>query len=187
VKSAIRQPTEVVAAPDAGLRASPDEVALRASTPLDHAFLFSVYASSREEELGLTAWDSDQKRAFLAMQFAAQDRYYREHFPDAHYDVIEADGEPVGRLYVARGMEEIRIVDIALLPAHRGRGIGRALLAALQEEAAYSRCPIVIHVERSDRARRLYTRMGFVPVEESGVHVLMMWMPPPGESSAPHA
>ena len=44
--------------------------------------------------------------------------------------------EPVGRLYVARWSDEIRIVDIALLPAFCNRGLGTTLVRALQAEAA---------------------------------------------------
>ena len=37
-------------------------------------------------------------------------------------------GCPIGRLYIDRGEDDIRITDIALLPQFRGRGIGRMLI-----------------------------------------------------------
>ena len=70
------------------------------------------------------------------MQFDAQDTEYRRHNPDGRFDVIEVDGEPAGRLYVDRRPGDLRIVDIALLPDFRGRGIGRRLIADLQRQAA---------------------------------------------------
>jgi ribosomal protein S18 acetylase RimI-like enzyme len=89
--------------------------------------------------------------------------------------VIELDGERAGRLYVHRGEEDIRIMDIALAPAYRGRGIGTALLEELMAEARSSGRSLSIHVELQNPARSLYDRLGFVPVGEHGVYVLMEW------------
>ena len=66
----------------------------------------------------------------------AQDAYYREHYDPATFDVIVVDGEPIGRLYVARWDDEIRIIDITLVPEHRRRGLGTALLRELLDEGA---------------------------------------------------
>jgi ribosomal protein S18 acetylase RimI-like enzyme len=89
------------------------------------------------------------------------------------------DGRDAGRLYVARWPAEIRIMDIALLPEHRGRGIGSALLADLMAEATRASKPLTIHVERFNRAVRLYERLGFVPVADKGVYLLLQWSPTP--------
>jgi len=75
---------------------------LRPAADGDRDFLLRVYASTREEELRLVDWSTEQKAAFVRMQFEAQDSYYREHYASAAFDVIEVDGEPAGRLYVAR-------------------------------------------------------------------------------------
>jgi GNAT superfamily N-acetyltransferase len=141
----------------------------------DEAFLYEVYASTRADELALVDWDEAQKTAFLRMQFAAQHAYYREQYPDAAFDVILLDGEAAGRLYVHRSPTEIRIVDIALLPAHRGQGIGSALLASIQHEAARDGKPLRIHVERFNPALRWYEKLGFAPVADRGVYLLMEW------------
>jgi len=144
-------------------------VALRPVEPGDREFLFRVYASTREEELALVPWDALTKDAFLRMQFAAQDSHYRQHFPGATFDVVTVDGVSAGRLYVDRGDTEIRVIDIALLPDHRGRGLGTALLAPILEEGK----TVSIHVERENPARRLYDRLGFVEVAEDGVYLLL--------------
>jgi ribosomal protein S18 acetylase RimI-like enzyme len=151
---------------------------LRPATPADRDFLLSVYASTREEELAQVEWKEGAREAFLEHQFSAQDDHYRTNYPGATFDVIEVDGEPAGRLYVHRGPGEIRIMDIALAPAFRGRGIGTALLGDLMEEAAASGSALSIHVEVNNPARRLYERLGFVPAGEHGVYVLMRWSQP---------
>lgn len=158
------------------------EVVLRPETPGDEAFARGVYGSTREEELELTGWTDEQKAAFVAMQYVAQRKYYGEIYPDATYDVIVVDGEDAGRLYVARLAEEIRIVDIALLPAFRGRGVGQQLLGEVLAEAAASGRRVVIHVEQNNRARELYLRLGFVPVEDLGIYHRMEWTPAEGPS-----
>jgi hypothetical protein len=101
-----------------------DAVTLRPIDQRDEQFLYEVYASTRVEELAQVAWSDEQKAAFLWMQFRAQHAHYQEHYPAATFDVIVIDGQAAGRLYVNRGADEIRIVDIAILPAWRNRRIG---------------------------------------------------------------
>ena len=153
------------------------EVTLRPVTPADEAFLRVVYAWTRADELAVTPWTDEEKAAFVRMQFEAQRRYYAEVYPDAAHDVVVVDGEDAGRLYVARFDEEIRIVDVALLPAFRGRGVGELLLSQVLAEAAASGRKVVIHVEHQNRARSLYDRLGFEAVEEVGVYHRMEWRP----------
>jgi ribosomal protein S18 acetylase RimI-like enzyme len=146
---------------------------LRPAEPADRSLLCEVYASTRYDELAPIPWSDEQKRDFLAAQFEAQDAYYREHYVGASYDVIEVDGRAAGRLYVARWENEIRIMDIALLPEHRGHGVGTSLLRELLEEGERTGKSVSIHVERHNPALRLYERLGFRPVGEHGVYVLM--------------
>lgn len=153
-------------------------VSLRPVTEDDREFLIGVYGSTREQELSLVAWPEGHREAFVRMQFEAQDAYYREVYPQATFDVIEADGHPAGRLYVDRRPGDIRIVDISLLPEFRGTGIGRRLVGQVQEEAAASGFRASIHVETRNRAARLYARMGFVVVHEGEVYNRMEWTAP---------
>jgi ribosomal protein S18 acetylase RimI-like enzyme len=153
---------------------------LRPVADADRAFLVELYGSTREEELAHVAWDDGVKRAFVEHQFAAQDAHYRANYPGASLDVIEVDGVAAGRLYVHRGPSDIRIMDIALAPAFRGRGIGTSLLRGLIDEADASRRKLSIHVEMNNPARSLYDRLGFEPAGEHGVYVLMERQPAAG-------
>ncbi len=146
---------------------------LRTVEDADRAFLVALYASTREEELAPVPWDDATKRAFLEQQFSAQDAHYRANYPGATLDVIEVAGAPAGRLYVHRGPSDIRIMDIALAPDFRGRGIGTELLNALVAEAAASGRKLSIHVEINNPARSLYDRLGFRPAGEEGIYILM--------------
>ncbi|MBV9325842.1 MAG: GNAT family N-acetyltransferase [Chloroflexi bacterium] len=151
------------------------EVDLRPATSEDEPFLYAVYASTRAEELALVDWDEGQKSAFVQMQFAAQHRYYHQHFADAAFQVIVCNGIRAGRLYVVRRPGEIRIIDIALLAPYRNHGVGSRLLQQLLSEAAETGQRVSIHVERFNPALRLYTRLGFAEKEDQGVYLLMEW------------
>src|SRR5688572_12523971 len=148
---------------------------LRPITPEDDAFLAGLYASTRAEELAVTGWSAEEMAAFCRQQYDAQSAHYRENYPGASLQVIERDGQAIGRLYVARWEREIRIMDIALLPEHRGSGIGTQLLRELQDEARSAGKSLTIHVERFNPALRLYQRLGFRQVEDKGVYLLMEW------------
>jgi ribosomal protein S18 acetylase RimI-like enzyme len=148
-------------------------VRLRPVRREDEELLYRVYASTRAEELAAVDWSDEQKDAFLHMQFAAQHRYYQENYLDSTFDVVMVDGEPAGRLYVARWREELRIIDIALLPAFRGRGIGSALIEGLGREAAGKGLPLRIHVERGNPALALYERLGFRVAADRGVYLFL--------------
>jgi ribosomal protein S18 acetylase RimI-like enzyme len=153
------------------------DVRLRPAEASDRPFLLDVYAGTRADELALVPWDDATKRAFVEQQFAAQEDHYSRHYAGATVDVIEVGGESAGRLYVFRGPGDIRIVDITLLPAFRGRGAGSLLLHGLIDEAQAGGRKLSIHVEMNNPARSLYDRLGFAEVETHGVYVLMERVP----------
>ena len=148
-------------------------ISLRPIRDEDREFLFRLYASTRAEELAVVPWDEAQKEAFLRQQFEAQHAYWTEHYPSATFDLVLLDGAPAGRLYVDRWPREIRIVDIALLPEHRGAGLGTRLLERVFAEGDAAGKPVSVHVEVFNPARRLYERLGFAQVADRGVYLLM--------------
>lgn len=150
-------------------------ITLRPATGEDEDFLRCVYATTREVEMAIVPWDEGQKSAFLDMQFRAQHTFYHAEFPDANYDVIEHDGVGVGRLYVDRRSSDIRILDIAILPDSRNGGVGTFLIREIMAEAAAANKTVSLHVETFNPARRLYDRLGFLPIGDDGLYVLMEW------------
>lgn len=158
---------------------TPAPIDLRPAGPDDAEFLFRVYASTRLEELAPLRWPPEQVEGFLRMQFRAQDTHYHTHYPTAAFDVVEVGGVPAGRLYVARWDDQIRVVDISLLPEFRGAGVGTTLFARVMAEATAAGRRVSIHVETHNPARRLYDRLGFVRKDSTGIYDLMEWSPPP--------
>ena len=157
---------------------APDEapaLTLRPARPEDDEFLRAVYASTRAVELAVVPWTEAQRAAFINMQYDAQQHDYRSRFPAAAHNVVLRDGRPVGRLLVARTAEEIRILDLTILPAQRSAGIGTALLRDLQAEAQALSLPLRIYVESFNPALSLFARLGFARVAEQGAHYLLEW------------
>lgn len=150
-------------------------IRLRPARAEDQPFLFRVYASTREEELARTGWSEAEKETFLRMQHEARARDYRVRFPDLDSQIILDADEPVGRLLVDRAPDEIRVVDLAILCDRRNRGIGGALLRAILAEAAASGKPVRIHVEHFNPAQRLYRRLGFVAIGQTGLYDHLEW------------
>jgi ribosomal protein S18 acetylase RimI-like enzyme len=165
--------------PDAGNNhGGTPQVSLRPVAPEDDEFLFAVYASSRAEELAQTNWEEAQKLAFLRMQFDAQRGEYFQRFPDADYRVIIVACRPAGRLWVARTPQQIRLLDIALLPEFRNRGIGARLIRELAEEARRAGLPLRHMVfQLNEDALRFYERLGFTRLELHGAYWEMEMKP----------
>ena len=156
---------------------------LRPITPEDEPFLCRLYASTRQEELAVVPWSDAEKESFLTMQFNAQHVYYQEQFKKAEFLLIEQDDKPIGRLYIDRRKDEIRLVDIALLPRYRRKGIGSMLLKDVLAEGRDKNLPVRIHVEHNNPALALYIQLGFKHIEDQGVYFLMEWVPPINENS----
>ena len=149
------------------------EIALRPARDDDQDFLFRVYAGTREEEMALAPWTDEEKAEFLNMQFTIQDTQYRQNYVGARFDIVLLDGEPVGRLYVDRCESNFHIMEIAILPEFRGRGIGAELLTSVLAEATEAKKPVRIYVIQGNPAKKLYSRLGFQKIDEQGIHDLM--------------
>lgn len=155
-------------------------ISYRPVHPDDAAFLLEIYASTRAEEMALVPWTAEQQRAFVSMQFTAQQEHYQKKYPMASHEIILVSDRPVGRLYVARLEHEIQIVDLTLMPDERNAGIGSFSLRQLLDEAANTGKVVRVYVETFNRSLRLFERLGFVSVEQHGVHLLLECSPNAG-------
>lgn len=156
-----------------GDRAGPGAVTLRPATPRDYDFMRLLYHATRAEEMLRFPFDEAQKQEFLDKQFAAQFQHYGIHYPTCERNIIEKDGQPIGRLWIDEWNDQIRLVDIALMPEWRGSGIGTRLVRDVLTRGAAAGKAVTIHVEGFNPALRLYQRLGFEHVDTNGVYYLM--------------
>lgn len=160
-------------------------LSVRLAAPADDLFLYHLYASTRANELAVYGWSPAQQESFLQLQFRAQKQHYEAYQNTTHYIIEHTDqvfGQPqtraIGRLLTSRpggADNEIRLMDIALLPDQRGNGIGTALVQWLQAEARCNNQPVRLHVAPENPARRLYERLGFQLIEDRGSHLFLEW------------
>ena len=151
-------------------------VELRPVSESDNEFLLSIYASTREDELAQVEWVEGQKEIFLRWQSDLQRKEYETRFPDADYRVIVVDQQPAGRIWVGTDDQQIRLLDIALLPQFQNRGVGTVLLKSLMAEAetagkALRHMVFVLN----NNADRFYERLGFKKIEDFGAYKHMEW------------
>lgn len=155
------------------------KIQLRTITEADLPALYEIYASTRAEEMALVSeWREEDKAAFLTQQFIAQHQYYQEFYNKAEFYIIECNGQPIGRFYIhwTYSTQEVRIVDIALLPDFRGKGIGTTIIKSIFEKATALGKSVTIHVEYNNPALKLYERLGFCKIGEfNSVYYLMEW------------
>lgn len=150
---------------------------LRSATEADQPFLRRLFESTRQATLGSIPVSEEIRADLLYRQFAAQRDAYAAQWPDAHHWIVELGDEAVGQLYLAQRDDEFRLIDIALMPRYRNRGVGERLIRDLQAAAARASTPIRLHVEHGSPAMRLYRRLGFVMLEDRGVNAYMEWRP----------
>jgi ribosomal protein S18 acetylase RimI-like enzyme len=152
-------------------------ITLRPTRSNDEQFLYQLYASTRVEELTLMGWAHAEATTFLQMQLRAQTQSYGLQFPDATHQIMEQGGVAIGRLITHRTRDSLLLIDIALLPQYRNAGIGTHTLVNLQAEAARNGQSMHLSVQPTNRAQRLYQRLGFVEVGKPGVYLQMRWAP----------
>ena len=150
---------------------APAGLVLRPQRASDEDFLKALFASTREHLLAALPPDAQLRATFIDLQFKAQCQAYHRDCAGAVPEIIEIDGTAVGRWIVDRSGETVRLVDLSLMPPHRGRGIGGALLRGLLAEAAASGRRVSLSVAVDNPAQRLYARLGFQTVARDGLYL----------------
>lgn len=150
-------------------------VSLRPAAAGDSEFLYRLYASTRED-VAAVPWPAAERERFLRSQWTAQQADYETRFPDSVHSVVVLGGIDVGRIWIDRRPDEIRMLDVAILPEHRNSGVGAQLVGRLIAESQLADLPLRHSVYKANLdALRFYERMGFATVEDFELYVLMEW------------
>lgn len=160
---------------------NPLDISVRPATAKDDAFLKTVHQEERHWEFEplLNAGDEENYHKVLAQQYDAHHDVYFNSYDVAKYGVVMWTDHPVGRLYVDYRDREIRLLDLAILAAYRGKGIGTMLMRGVCADAARRGLAVGLHVHVANGpAQRFYYRLGFDPKASNGRHILMEWFHP---------
>lgn len=150
---------------------------IRPADAADQDFFADLYRSTRPDLLALLA-DPRYIDAIVAMQQSAQLAGYRHSYPDAQYEVLELDGVAAGRLVTAASAGAVRVVDIAVIPWARRRGVAGEALRRVQAQAALDGHDVTLAVRRDNAgAVRLYAALGFVLEDADAVKAQLRWRP----------
>ncbi|PYS70956.1 MAG: GNAT family N-acetyltransferase [Acidobacteria bacterium] len=162
-----------------------ESITLQPVSGSDEDFLIVLYKSSRGDDLRGLGWSKDRISEFLEMQHEAQRNLQNddEHVSD---QLVLMDGKPIGRLSIEPRADEIRCIDLALLPDYRNQGVGTLLIQRLQEQARSASIPLRLQVIRFNRAVNLLERLGFRRTSETGTHFQMEWLPANVRSNRVH-
>ena len=145
-------------------------------TRADMPFLLNLYVSTRIHELNCLPWTNEEKHRFARSQFLAQHSGYTRRYINAAFDKVTIDGADAGRFYVDSQPDEIRVLDISLLPHYRKRGVGTHLMQGVMQAAGQAGKPVRLHVQNLNAgAKRFYHTLRFSEKLDRGTHILMEW------------
>jgi ribosomal protein S18 acetylase RimI-like enzyme len=157
-------------------------LALRDASYGDDAFLFSLYASSRADEMAIAPWDAATKLSFLRGQHEARNRHYADNYSNATQSIVLCADIPVAAQWVARWTSETRLMDLVVAQEWRNRGIGTQLVNTLQQESDIRGARVSVHVwDGNPAAARFYRRLGFEFVSTDHMYSRLEW--PSGQDS----
>jgi ribosomal protein S18 acetylase RimI-like enzyme len=140
-------------------------VTLRPAKEGDRVWLRALHhAAMREVVEQIWGWDE-----------AEQDRYFDRAFDIEKVRIVRLDSDDVGAIRIDSFEDCLFLADIEIEPAYQGQGIGTRLILELQNEAGGLGLPVTLQVLKSNRARQLYERLGFVVTGETETHYRMRW------------
>jgi len=104
--------------------------------------------------------------------FHAQAREVAE-LAEVHVIAVVEDGRPSGFAQVETHDDGSEVAQVFVSPERRGAGLGGELTAHAIRVAAEAAGEVWICADRDGRPRQLYQRLGFRPVVETGVAILL--------------
>jgi len=141
----------------------------------DNLFLAELFYSTKTffYELGLPAGIA---QSMLEQQYRLQQVAYQEQYPNAITYILFYQRQAVGKVMIDINEHRVHLVDFIMVPSMRGRGLGSAVLEAVELEATQRQLPVHLCVERENtQAKKLYLRHGFKLESCSDTHESMQW------------
>ncbi|HEX8093399.1 GNAT family N-acetyltransferase [Jatrophihabitans sp.] len=153
-----------------GAAAGPPTLSLRPAESPDEALLLRIFAESHCAEFELLGLEPAALGGLVGMQYRARQAQYSAAQPEAvEYLICGGDGSPVGSCWLDDTPGQLRVLDIAVLREHRRRGVARAVLSSLCEQAVAAGKPVRLSVwHQNVPARELYRSLGFTAPAGSG-------------------
>jgi GNAT superfamily N-acetyltransferase len=141
---------------------------LRPARRDEFAFAEKIYIDSmRSLMAGLGPWNEAERKAALRRSFKADD-----------VKIISLDGKDIGWMQISERDTDYNLAQIQLLQECCGRGIGTLLITRLLERARREGKTVSLSAVRTNRAIKLYERMGFRTIDPDATPIInMVWEP----------
>ncbi len=153
------------------------DIQLKKKNESDDEFLFRLFGEIKIAELNLYAWPEPMKNQLVSMQYNAYKQMIKNEYPNVEDYVISANNEKAGRLQLDVKDSGIRIINISLLPAFHGNGIGTKIIKDILAEADLKNKPVYLEVDRVNPAFNLYCKLGFEIYGQDEIRYSMKYIP----------
>jgi ribosomal protein S18 acetylase RimI-like enzyme len=138
-------------------------IELRPAAESDRELLWVIQATSMRPAVeALWGWDEPFQRS-----------YFDEHYGKAPLQIVQVNGRDAGMVSYERRADHVFLRSVALLPEYQGKGIGTKVIQAVMAEASALGLVVRLQVLKTNRARRLYERLGFRTYGETATHYQM--------------
>lgn len=151
------------------------DISFRPVQPSDADFLYEMFVASRERELA--PLPSPMRDVLARQQYDVYRRGMGADYPDAHQLIVCAGANRAGMLFLAERPGVLWVIDLALHPERRNRGLGSAVLGRLMDTCRKSGRVLRGSVAPHNPARRLYARLGIRECDASQGYIQLEWRP----------
>ncbi|MDE3177647.1 MAG: N-acetyltransferase [Pseudomonadota bacterium] len=151
---------------------------LRDATSADAGFQRDLFHARHAAMLRAGGLPEAMIDNLASMQYRARTISYREKYPSARWSIIEAADGPIGELIACEQADALHIVDIALAPEWRGRGVGGALMRAIVASRRGVGDVRALVALDNPRSRRMFDRVGFIETWRDDVFAELRWRAP---------
>jgi ribosomal protein S18 acetylase RimI-like enzyme len=150
---------------------------LRPALAEDEPWLFELFAADKRAEFAAFGLPDEQAESIVTMQYRGRAFTYSQQYPEAEDSILLDDhGYPAGRLLVNRAQGCWRIVDIAVTPSQRSKGLATAAIKDCQARSAECGASLELSVSPANPARALYEGLGFRAAGGTALAIEMVWM-----------
>lgn len=140
-------------------------------------FLLKLFKECRPDLSLIDNLNEKQKNDFMIKQFTIEQDQLSKMYPNAEFNIVMFNEEPIGRFYIYYDKEIDRIIEIGLLGGYRSKGIGGNIVRRVIEKAIEKKKTVSLQVAWfNQEAYRFYEKLGFKMVENNGIAYEMKYI-----------
>ncbi len=152
-------------------------IVLRPATPADEEFLLRLEALLSGHLRNGRGLSVEMARSLARLILRGRESAWRAVWPHTSCIIVECNGTAIGRLWVDTSSATWQLLDLALLPCHRGHGLGREAFRIWLQQADEAGANVQIGVALHDPMLLRLRCLNFVASRKGRGQVLMQRRP----------